>query len=227
MTGGEVRFRGTKQGVTVVLDDRLEFAALKERLRQRLLAADTFFYGAEVTLNVGARDLDSEQRGELEEIVRGQPGVELVQVVNEYDRNVSPIRPDTVEEAVETYGQAEEDHTLLVRRTLRSGQVVRFSGNVVVLGDVNPGAEVIAAGDVVVVGALRGLVHAGATGNVRAIVAAFRLSPTQLRIDSLIARPPDGNGPTASNPELARVRNGHITIEPYQAVASVAAAEGG
>lgn len=105
--------------------------------------------------------------------------------------------------------------TMLVKRTLRSGQKVRYNGNVVVLGDVNPGAEVIASGDIVVVGALRGVAHAGATGNQDAIVAAFRLAPTQLRIAQHISRPPDGEAIEADMPEVARVRNGKIMIDTY------------
>ncbi|MBC7106160.1 MAG: septum site-determining protein MinC, partial [Firmicutes bacterium] len=75
-----------------------------------------------------------------------------------------------------------DDQTILVRRTLRSGQRLCYNGNVVILGDVNPGAEVVAAGNVIVMGVLRGVVHAGANGNEEAVVLAFRLRPTQLRI---------------------------------------------
>ena len=105
--------------------------------------------------------------------------------------------------------------TLLVKRTLRSGQRVRFAGNVVVLGDVNPGAEIVASGDIVVMGTLRGVAHAGATGGEGAIVAAFRLQPTQLRVGSFIGRSPDGGNARTQMPELARVRDGALVIERY------------
>lgn len=105
--------------------------------------------------------------------------------------------------------------TLLVRRTLRSGQRVRFHGNVVVLGDVNPGAEIVAAGDIVVMGTLRGVAHAGATGSAEAVVAAFRLQPTQLRLGAVIGRAPDGHAPRPDVPEVARLRDGALVIERY------------
>lgn len=105
--------------------------------------------------------------------------------------------------------------TVLVKRTLRSGQRVHFAGNVVVLGDVNPGAEIVAAGDIVVMGTLRGVAHAGATGGEDAIVAAFRLQPTQLRVASYIGRSPDGASAHASVPELARVRDGALVVERF------------
>ncbi len=107
--------------------------------------------------------------------------------------------------------------TLLVQRSLRSGQNVNFDGNVVVLGDVNPGAEIIASGHVLVMGALRGMVHAGATGEDTATVTALTLSPTQLRIASHITRPPDGSGNEGHKPpETARIRENAVIIEPYQ-----------
>lgn len=107
--------------------------------------------------------------------------------------------------------------TALLQRTLRSGQRVRFDGNVLVLGDVNPGAEIIAAGSVVVMGALRGVVHAGADGDDLATVVALSLLPTQIRIASCITRPPDGTErPESCWPEQASLRDGEVVIEKYE-----------
>lgn len=105
--------------------------------------------------------------------------------------------------------------TLLVRRTLRSGQRVRFNGNVVVLGDVNPGAEIVASGDIVVMGTLRGVAHAGATGSAEAVVVAFRLQPVQLRVGTVIGRAPDGQVARPDAPEVARLRDGALVIERF------------
>jgi septum site-determining protein MinC len=105
---------------------------------------------------------------------------------------------------------------LLVRRTLRSGQAIQHPGHVVVIGDVNPGAEVVAAGDVVVWGRLRGLVHAGAMGDDEALVCALRLTPTQLRIGNHIARPPDQERQDDRPPEMARVQGNRIVVEPWR-----------
>lgn len=109
--------------------------------------------------------------------------------------------------------------TMLVQRTLRSGQAIEFDGNIVVLGDVNPGAELIATGHIIVMGALRGVVHAGAMGDESASVTAFLLEPTQLRIATHITRPPDGGNKTAVlEPEVARIKDGVVIIEKYIAV---------
>lgn len=117
--------------------------------------------------------------------------------------------------------------SLLVRRTLRSGQRVRFTGNVIVLGDVNPGAEIVAGGDIVVMGTLRGVAHAGAGGDGEAIVAAFRLQPTQIRVGGVIGRSPDGAYERPDVPEIARVRDGALVVERLQpAFGEIAAGDG-
>ncbi len=108
-----------------------------------------------------------------------------------------------------------DENTVLIRRTLRSGQKFHYNGNVVVLGDVNPGAEVVATGNVIVMGQMRGMVHAGADGDESALVMAFRLLPTQLRIANHITRPPDGEVQVDPVPEIARIKNGVVTIETY------------
>lgn len=108
------------------------------------------------------------------------------------------------------------DLGVLVRRTLRSGQVVQYPGHVVVIGDVNPGAEIIAGGDIVVWGKLRGIVHAGATGDDGAVVCALSLAPLQLRIGNHIARAPEEREGLPQGPEMASIQDGEIVAEPWE-----------
>jgi septum site-determining protein MinC len=106
--------------------------------------------------------------------------------------------------------------TLSVHRTLRSGSIVRYDGDVNIFGDVNAGSQVRAGGNVVVMGRLRGVVHAGCHGDESAFILAFELSATQLRIGKQIAiAPPVRKSPNFS-PEIALVSDGTITIEPYR-----------
>lgn len=106
--------------------------------------------------------------------------------------------------------------TILYESSLRSGQNISFDGNVVILGDVNPGAEIVAGGHILVMGALRGLVHAGANGDEDATITALNFSPTQVRIASHITRPPDGSDDTAAKPpEVARIKDDNVVIEEY------------
>ncbi len=109
----------------------------------------------------------------------------------------------------------DQSDTLLVQRSLRSGQSVHHTGSVVIMGDVNPGAEVTAGGNIVVMGSFRGVAHAGARGDESATITAFRLRPTQLRIAGHITRPPDGEQGGPEVTETARIREGIVVIERY------------
>jgi len=102
--------------------------------------------------------------------------------------------------------------TLYHRGTLRGGQTLQQIGNIVVFGDVNPGAELVASGDILVFGALRGTAHAGAQGDASARVLALELAPTQLRIAEFIGA--DDAKRNVREAEIASVRDGRITIGP-------------
>jgi septum site-determining protein MinC len=102
----------------------------------------------------------------------------------------------------------------VIDQTLRSGSRVESPGTVVILGDVNAGAEVVAAGDIIVVGKLRGLAHAGATGQEEAAIWAMSLEAKQLRIAQHVAQAPDGERSTRG-PERARVAEGRIVLEAW------------
>ena len=108
----------------------------------------------------------------------------------------------------------DSDDTLFLRRTIRSGQAIHHASSIVILGDVNPGAEVVASGDIIVWGVLRGMVHAGYPNNENAIVCSLLLAPVQLRIAHLLSRPPDGFQVQA-RPEFATIKNGQIVVEAW------------
>lgn len=105
-------------------------------------------------------------------------------------------------------------YTEVVAHTLRSGQRIESSSTVVVLGDVNPGAEIAAGGDVIVVGKLRGLAHAGALGNQEAAIWALSVEAKQLRIAEMVARAPE-DGFSGRGAERARIIEGQILLEPW------------
>lgn len=100
---------------------------------------------------------------------------------------------------------------LYVQTVVRSGVEIRHPGTIIVLGDVNPGGSVIADGDVLVWGCLRGLAQAGAAGNGQCLIMALRMEPTQIRIAEFVARAPE-TPPEQFHPEVAYVSAGSIRI---------------
>ena len=107
-----------------------------------------------------------------------------------------------------------EHNTRFQHGSLRSGQIIRFRGSVVVLGDVNPGAEILAEGNVIVLGSLKGLVHAGCMGNDRCFICALTLTPSQLRIADKITYMPNDAKDWGGAPQYAFISDGQIYIAP-------------
>jgi len=101
--------------------------------------------------------------------------------------------------------------TKFVRTSLRSGQKIEHDGSLVIIGDVNPGSEVIASENIIVVGALRGIAHAGAKGNKKAFISANSIDTPQLRIANIVT----GFIKNESQPQFkyASVKEGRIILE--------------
>ena len=231
----DVSFKGVKEGLYLTLNGRQDFSVLKELLSDRLKSAEFFFQGSDVVLDTGETALSLEQVLEIQHILLYPYGLRLKRVVRA-DAGLSPgekepkakpkrqerakekvlPREESPEPLVSRVSHAKLPETLLCRGTLRSGQRIAHEGNVVIIGDVNPGAEVRATGDIVVMGSLRGLAHAGAAGDANVAVVAFTLAPTQLRIADVIGRPPEGGSGEAREPEVARLRDGMIVVEPLE-----------
>ena len=141
----------------------------------------------------------------------------------------APARSDSAEDesAFTPVPTASRDdggrRTLPVHRTLRSGAQIRFDGDVHVFGDVNPGAHVVATGNILIYGALKGVAHAGAHGDAHAFILAFDMRPTQLRIARKIAIPspkppttPSKAAPSSVTPEVAILRDDQVHVEPFK-----------
>jgi septum site-determining protein MinC len=122
-----------------------------------------------------------------------------------------------VSESKEVVDVSSLPETLYVEANLRSGQLIRYPGNVFILGDVNPSAEIIAAGDVIVWGTLRGIVHAGADGDTEAKIIAMRIESGQIRIAAkmLAINKATSKKSTLIIPEMVKIESGEIKISKY------------
>lgn len=209
-----VILKGTKDGILIILDDQKDFIAVKKRLDEKLSAAGQFFFGAQVIIDIGERMIVEKEMEEIASLMRDRYGLTLLRVISKREKEEIQRKKRKLlgNEKIES---AEEFETLFLKRTLRSGQSIHFEGNVVVFGDVNPGAEIVAAGDIIVIGSLRGVAHAGAKGYEKAVVYAHKLLPMQLRIAETISRAPDDDEVKPELPEIARIRNGAVVIESY------------
>ena len=126
---------------------------------------------------------------------------------------IPKVKVETVEEKKKLPPEEDPQQMIVINRTLRGGQEVRTKSSVLICGNVNPGAQVIAGGSIDVRGTCRGMVHAGAFGNTNAFIVADQLIPMQIRIADMIARSPDVME-KSETPERASIKNGQIVIEP-------------
>lgn len=195
-----LNFKGVKEGIYVEVNSDDLNLVLKE-LDSKLKKNKSFYKGIKL-LEVKSEEMSLENKNELKMYLKYK-----------YDFDVDLEKIVKVEKVEEKNVIIEG--TKFIKRTLRSGQVVSYEGNIVVIGDINPGALVEATGNIVVLGILRGVAHAGKGGNDKAIVAAYKLNPTQLRISEKIARSPDEDINSIILPEVASIRNGEVYIEPY------------
>lgn len=223
-----IQIKGIRDGLLVSLGEA-GWPVVQRALLERIETQPDFFRGARLALDVGAQVLKSPELTSLRDQL-SERGITLWAVVS-----TSPVTENTAQllglatrlfkptpqreqgrPAAGSFPVAKgiDDETALwVNKTLRSGTRIEFAGHVVVFGDVNPGAEIIAGGSVIVWGRLRGFVHAGAQGNREAVVCALDLSPTQLRVADEIAVAPRRSG--KSQPEVVRLKDGRLQAEPW------------
>lgn len=228
--------KGTQQGIVLrPLSDSWD--DVLRGLENALQDAETFFRGGRLIVEMGKQELTKEKLASLRATL-DQYDMELWAILSENEDTIhmarihglrtrlpgetagpatkeslaAPVPPDAA-----TFGSARTDlgaQALVVQRTLRSGQSLKYPGHVILVGDVNPGAEVIAGGHIIVWGKMRGMAHAGAFGDESALICALELAPAQLRIAGRIGRPPEGRR-RKSLPETAKISEGAIVVEPW------------
>jgi len=222
-TNSLIKIKGLRDGLLVSLDD----APWEDQLSALISQVDSqpsFFQGARLALDVASqilhvndlvelRDKLSERGIFLWAVLSESPTTEHTSQLLGLATRISKPRPE--EARVHAVDDLGEETALFLQKTLRSGMRIEFAGHVVVLGDVNPGAEVIAEGNVIIWGRLRGMVHAGSKGNKNCMVCALDLSPTQLRIADETSAPM--NPHSQPRPQMAKINDfGKLQAEDWQ-----------
>lgn len=224
--GQKIQIKGVKDGLLVILGEG-EWPELHQLLLLNLDQRIEFFKGAKLFVDVGNLILRAVDMGQLRDEISGR-GLTLWGVLSNSPttENTSQMlglatrlsKPSAALQqrnmAVPATHFEDGEEAILVHRTLRSGYSLKYPGHVIVLGDINPGAEVTAGGDVIVWGRLRGAVHAGADGNANAVVCALDLTPMQLRIAGKVANATSRKG--KSSPEMAKIKNGQVIAEAWK-----------
>jgi septum site-determining protein MinC len=218
-----VSIKGIRQGLLfTIADSPSGWEEVRRALLEHIDQQGEFLHGARIALDVGnyvlkavdlgqLRDALSERELYLWAVMSNSPTT--VQTAQTMGLDVRIDKPKSPAHSKEVALQGGEEAAMF-HRTLRSGFRLQYAGHVVVIGDVNPGAQIIAGGDILVWGRLRGTVHAGAAGDEEALVCALDMRPTQLRIANHVAIAPNERQPRP-HPEVAFIREGQIMAEEW------------
>lgn len=207
-----VVIKGNKYGIVVQMDKNISFEQLKTDLVEKFKSASKFFDKANMAVSFEGRRLSSEEEREVLGIIAENSQLNIVCVIDN-DEMKEKIFKKAVEDKLEELSA----HTgQFYKGTLRSGQLLESESSIIILGDINPGGKVVAKGNVVVLGSLKGTIYAGANGNEDAFVVALEMAPIQIRIGDTIARCNETGTkikPISPDPMIAFVEDENIYIE--------------
>ena len=194
-----VVIKGNKNGIAVRLDDTISFDELKSMIRDKFTASAKFFNNANLALSLEGRELSDTQEKEIIDIISEVTDINIVCLIDH-----------------------DEKRNLIYERAYPN--VLETESSVVILGDVNPGGKVVACGNVIVLGSLKGNIFAGASGNENAFVVALDMDPMQIKIADIIARSSDSSpvrkklklkAKQPVQPKIAYVYEGNIYVEDF------------
>ena len=208
-----ILIKGNRDGINTTIDMN-KFSSFEDMITlliKKLSKGKHFYQGTTLILRIDLKLLNEKNFNELKDALLTKIG--LKDIVFE-DLEKDTVSSSTNPKENKVFTGVYEGKTKFIRKTVRSGQSINYKGNIVIIGDVNSGAEVYATGNVVVLGRVRGKVSAGTNGNSKAIIAAFLLQPELLKISNVIAMSPD-EAEKPNYPELAKVKDGTIIVEPY------------
>lgn len=222
MDDNSVIFKGTVNGLTIIMKEEEDFETIYNQIEKKVASAGKFFKNATLYVKYRGKKLKKDEENKIFELMSDKSGAEIKSFDEDTEVHVTvesaaPPQPRSKTKIRNYYFRGiDEGITKFYRGTVRSGQLINFDGNLVIIGDINPGGEIIATGNVTVMGSLRGIVHAGSDGNKDAIVVALNLQPMQLRIADVITRSPDEKE-IRNNfvPELAFIKDDMVYIERF------------
>lgn len=216
MENSIVKLRGYKDGLHLIINPKVSLPEIQTAIQELLGEMNQPLAGTSIHIDMRPPIFTSEDLSNLETHLTEKYDL-VVSGVNVFDeKNESPIlaAPAThsISQSLAADNHPDFEHAQIVQQTIRSGQTTScLAGSMIIYGDVNPGGEVVAAGDIIVLGTLRGNAHAGAHGRLTSVIIAMELVPLQLQIGTYVNRPPVGQKPRGY-PEIARVGAEDIII---------------
>ena len=208
MGNDRIIIKRNKEGLNAIINiDKFgNFEEMLDALIEKLSKGKKFYKGSTLCITTKLSSLTEKDVESLKVVLFEEIGIK--DIVFE-DKDIKDKESES-----KIFNGVYEGRTKFIRKTVRGGQCVDFQGNIVIVGDVNSGAEVYAGGNIIVLGSIKGNVYAGVGGNRKAIIAAFALQPEILKIGDIITISPD-DFEKPKYPEVAKVKDDAIIVEPY------------
>lgn len=214
MNRNSVIIKSNAYGLILILDPDIPFEELLEDVAQKFKDASKFFKNAQMALTFRGRVLTREQERQLVYAITENSSLHIICLVDE-QKEAEEYYKEAITRSVE---KDEENEGQFYRGTLRNGQVLETEKSVIILGDVNPGAQVISKGNIVILGCCMGTIYAGASGNSDCFAAALIMKPKQVRIADKAARSAItkrvDTGEYPIDPKIITIKQGHLKMEP-------------
>lgn len=210
-----VKIKGGPKGFCLMVDNSAKLEDIQAELARKLAEKPEFFPQGTKFQLVSA-DLNKVVKAGLGDFLTSQ-GLAVMPAGTDTAKPPGKVHNAFAEHNQQAMHGTQDNQQLMsvINRTVRNGEEITSQGSVMICGNVNPGAKIVAAGSIDIRGTCRGIVHAGAAGDVQAFVVADRMMPSQIRIANLIARSPDN--PEKNNyAEKAYIKDGQIVIEPIE-----------
>ncbi len=218
-----VIFKGVQNGILIMLDSLATFEDIELALLEKVKNAKSFFQDANISITFKGRNLSEDEEGKLLKIISQESGLDISFVNNIPTINVTEEEEVSSTSSVTNIEQnnpifqnyildSKNNLTHFHKGSIRSGQKIEFNGSVVIIGDVNPGGQIVAEGNVVVLGKLKGVIHAGCRGDKNCFISALHMMPSQLIIGDCLAYFPNDIKRDIM-PEYAYVKDNQIFVE--------------
>lgn len=209
MKKAPVVIKGNKSGIRIVLDAELSFEELLEEVKKKFKESSDFLGNTQVAISFEGRELTEEEEAILVQCITDNCKLQVVCILDNDKKREEYFTQSLNDKLM----QMNNNTGQFFKGNLRSGQVMEFETSIVILGDINAGAQVVSTGNVVVLGNLSGTVYAGASGNENSFVVALKMNPMQIRIGDVIARSSDEKRTPPSEPQIAYLEKGEIYID--------------
>ena len=237
--------KGNKYGITIRFDETTPFEELRALLKEKLVQSSDFFQDARMALAFEGRHLTEMEEEEVLDLIETYSKLKIICILDHSEntakrfaaalalakQQIAAVKMEQKQEKpirkeirnTKPYDLLTEDDSppgkpgQFYRGTLRSGQILESERSIVIVGNVNPGGKVIARGNIVVLGALKGSAFAGCDGKRDAFIAALNMVPTQLRIHEHILNPGDRfSEMPLEGPRIAMIRGNRIQMDLIQ-----------